>query len=178
MTAKDVRMRILGPGVKGSKVEWEAGRYHEAAFVTLHRKDPHLGGKTKLVNLFNEALTQADKLNLPLKGLAPSLRDLVEGSGFVDGRIGRFILEYGRFEGRFNTTGASTCQAMRRLAGDDDYLDSLTKNGNPVRYPAPYAIRNWLAHLGSSQQGHSDDDVNRAYELLLEWNKMDATEGS
>lgn len=152
---KDLLIKPLGAGVKGNKITGTAGRYLEVAFVSLNKKDPHASGKTKLIKLFNEALSQADRLNLPLAGAAASLRDLVEGRGFVDSKVGRFVLAYGRFEGRFGTLGPGTCQAMRRCAAAGDYLEYVSKNNEVFRHPAPYAIRNWLAHLGSDRNSYT-----------------------
>ncbi len=162
-------IKLLGAGVKSKTVAGTVGRYLEVAIVELNKSDPHVSGKTKLINLFNQALTQADRLNLPLAGVASSLRDMVEGIGFVDSWVGRFFLAYGRFEGKFGTSGAGTCQAMRQLATEDDYLEYVSKNGDKFRHPAPYAIRNWLAHLGSNANGYSETELNRAYELLSRW---------
>lgn len=165
----ELLVRALGAGVKGKRITGTVGRYMEVAFVHLSKKDPHISAKNKLINQFNDALTQADKLNLPIAGAATSLRDLVEGRGFVDSHVGSFILAYGRFEGKFGTTGPRTCQLMRTLATEDDYLDCVSNNGETHRQPAPYAIRNWLAHIGSSRSSYSENDLLHARQLLTKW---------
>lgn len=167
--AKDVFPKCLGAGVKGNRITGTVGRYLEVAFVTLSKKDPHFSGKTKLINLFNQALTQADKLNLPLAGVATALRDLVEGKGFIESQVGKFFMAYGHFEGKFGTSGAGTCQAMRRLATKNDYLEYVSKSGEKFQHPAPYVIRNWLAHLGSSSNSYSEEAFTHAYGLLTKW---------
>ena len=168
--ANELLIRALGAGVKGNTIHGTVGRYMEIAVVVLREKDPHLGAKNKLIKLFNEALTQANRLNLPIVGVATSLRDLIEGRGFVDSQIGSFILAYGRFEGKFGTTGSGTGQSMRsRFATENDYLEYVSEKGHKSKQPAPYAIRNWLAHIGSSNNNYSEAEVLDAYKLLIKW---------
>ena len=169
ISAKDLSVKLMGAGVKGKNVVLTKGKYSETVFVHLNKRDPHHSGKTKLVNLFNDALSQADKLNLPYRGFTTALRDLVEGRGFVDGLIGQFIMAYGRFEGMSGTRGSGTCQAMRRLASKNDFLISFAKDGREIQEPAPYVVRNWLAHMGSDRNNYDINDLTKAYDLLVKW---------
>ena len=169
MSVKDIKPRLIGAGVKGNKIVATKGKYFEAAIAHLSKKDRHFSGKIKLIKIFNDAMSQADKLNLPIRGFATSLRDMVEGKVFVEGLIGQFILVYGRFEGKFGTRGSATSQAMRQHATKNDYLPFYGTDGQKHDHPAPYAVRNWLAHIGTSKNQYCEDDMTKALDLLIKW---------
>ena len=70
----------MGAGVKGASrnIQLLAGVKVDIAFLHLHRKGPKLSGMRKIIRLFNEAVTEARKLNLPIDGVPEVLRGVLE----------------------------------------------------------------------------------------------------
>ncbi len=162
--AKDIKVFALGAGVKGAsqEIQFLAGVNAEIAFLHLHRKDPKFSGKRKILCLFNEALTEARKLRLPIDGVPGVLRGILEEdpSPYLSGVVGEFWMQYSAFESKYRTSGPGTREKMRSFYSGEEV-------------PLPYDVRNWLAHIGSQlleEQKYSLSDVVSSTSLLRTWN--------
>lgn len=159
---KDIEIFLLGAGVKGATRNFTAqvGVKVDIAFIQLHKKDPRLARMRKIIRLFNQALTEAKKLKLPIDGVPVVLRGVMEENPapYLSGVIGEFWMQYSAFESNYKTRGPGTKQKMLSLHSDD-------------KAPLPYDIRNWLGHLGrESIDKYSLSDVLASCDLLRKWN--------
>ena len=159
---EDIEVFALGAGVKGASrdIQLLAGVKADIAFLHLHRRDPKLSGKRKIIRLFNEALTEARKLSLPIDGVPGVLRGVLEEdpSPYFSGVVGEFWMQYSAFESKYGTRGSGTREKMHSFYSEEEA-------------PFPYDIRNWLAHIGSQPlDKYSLSDVVSSSSLLRTWN--------
>jgi len=162
---EDIEVFAVGAGVIGAstKIKLPAGVEASIAFLHLHRKDPKLSRKRKIIRLLNEALTEARKLGLPIDGIPGVLRGVMEEdpSPYLSGVVGEFWMQYSAFESKYGTSGSGTREKMRSFLSDEEV-------------PFPYDIRNWLAHIGSQlKKNYSLSDVVSSTSLLRTWNLKD-----
>lgn len=159
---QDMEIFALGAGVKGAtrKIEAQVGVKVDIALLHLHKRDSRLPRMRKIIRLFNEALTEARKANLPIDGVPVVLRGVLEEdpAPYLSGVIGEFWMQYSAFESNYKTRSSGTRDKMLSLYSDDEA-------------PLPYDIRNWLGHLGrESIDKYNLSDVQSACDLLREWN--------
>ena len=102
-----VDVYALGAGVKGAtrEIEAQVGVRVDIAILHLHKKDPRLARMRKIVRLFNEALTEARKVGLPIDGVPVVLRGVLEEepSPYLSGVVGEFWVQYAAFESNYKT---------------------------------------------------------------------------
>ena len=157
-----IEVFALGAGVKGAsrKIKFQVGVKADIAFVHLDKRDPRKPRMRKVIRLFNEALIEARRLNLPIDGVPVVLRGILEEdpSPYFSGVVGEFWLQYGAFESKFGTRGSGTREKMLSLYSDEGV-------------PLPYDVRNWLGHIGSQPlDKFSLSDVTSSCNLLRKWN--------
>ena len=163
---EDIELLAIGAGVKGAtrNMEFQVGVKVDIALLQLHKKDPRLPRMRKIIRLFNEALTEARKVKLPIDGVPSVLRGVLEEnpSPYLSGVVGEFWMQYAAFESNFKTRGPGTKKKMLPLYTNDDA-------------PFPYDIRNWLGHLGEEPvDKYSLSDVVSSCALLQQWNAKSA----
>ena len=151
------------------------GRYLEIKLIEIP-KNGQQGGKLKLVQLCNNALYQAYKMDLPIAGVPQVLASMVQGKGLYLNSIGEFFELYGRFEQMLGLTDdyrqEQISQAMRSRLGDDagKHSRKYVRGDTATLTPLPLYVRNVVAHQGTNPANAlSDGDVSNAIRLLKEW---------
>ena len=171
--------KAIGPLTKGKgkqdHMAMEIGKYVEIQFVQIPRNGQQ-GGKLKLVQLCNDALAQAYKLNVPIAGVPRVLGSMVQGKGLYLDSIGEFFELYGRFEQMLGLTDAygqrDIEEEMQLRLGDDALQHSreYVRGGAKTLTPLPLFVRNVLAHQGTNTANSlRDGDVSTAIRLLKDW---------
>ena len=117
-------------------------------------------------------------------GLPTVLSSVIGGKGLYEHSIGEFFQLYGQFEGKYQLeTGTKTKAKMETLVnGDRKYfkpVEVLGKRGKVKveRQPLPYAVRNILAHLGTTRNtlDVNGEELKTSIELLRLWVGSDGT---
>ena len=161
-SVKDLDVYAVGAGVRGAtrSIEAQVGVKVDVAILHLHKKDPRLARMRKIIRLFNAALTEARKLNLPIDGVPIVLRGVLEEdpAPYLSGVVGEFWMQYAAFESIYSTRGPGTKKKMLSFYTDGDG-------------PFPYDVRNWLGHLGRQPlDKYKLSDVQDSCNLLRKWN--------
>lgn len=93
-SVKDLDVYALGAGVKGAtrNIEAQVGVKVDIAILHLHKRDPRLARMRKIIRLFNEALTECRKINLPIDGVPVVLRGVLkeDPAPYLSGVVGEF----------------------------------------------------------------------------------------
>ena len=139
--------------------------------------------RLEMVESARDLITNAYILDSLDHGLPTILRTVIEGVGLYEHSIGEFFELYGQFEGKYlqgkylQRPGPKTRAKMETLVnGDRKYLKSIKvdRKGGKVEeelQPLPYAVRNILAHLGTSLNKLDDngEELKISIELLRSW---------
>ena len=126
-----------------------------------------------MVKSANEILSNAWLLG-PVDGALPViLAQVIEGKSLYEHGIGEFFELYGLFEGKYQVSGADAEAKMNELLnGDEESLKYYCNDKENWRLaPLPYAVRNTLAHKGTTKNRLDEErnELNMAIGLLKSW---------
>ena len=108
-----------------------------------------------------------------LGSLDPALHrilvSVIEEKGLYEDNIGEFFLLYGRFEQKYGVSKGKTGTKMKELIGGKE--EFLKRNKRGVKDPLPYAVRNFLAHVGTNPNtlDRDGEELRTSIKLLKSW---------